>query len=349
MNIIEKNFSQYFERPTKVQIDVTNKCNFDCRYCYNKNNDFLGQTEFSDEQLLKLVDKVIEEVNPVVISFSGGEPLTRKDILLKAISKLKDKDIYSWLTTNAFLMNKDLAVRFKDAGLNKIFTNIDSNSQEVHDTLRGFTGSLSKSLQVIKDMVAVFGGDNIVGTSVVTKKNYKSIVDSARLAVDLGVSKYHLLDFVPISKDSLELMLTGEEWLELRDDIEKSDIAKNIKLQLCHSFLFMSDEYKKMNFPFCMAGRFTMVITASGEVVPCNHLKKKEFLCGNVFEQNLLDLWRKSDILRKFRYYDYLDKGCGNCKRYAQCVGGCKAMAYMLKKDAFGVDPYCQEFNSYEI
>ncbi len=86
MNIIEKNFSQYFERPTKVQIDVTNKCNFDCRYCYNKNNDFLGQTEFSDEQLLKLVDKVIEEVNPVVISFSGGEPLTRKDILLKAIS-----------------------------------------------------------------------------------------------------------------------------------------------------------------------------------------------------------------------------------------------------------------------
>lgn len=349
MNIIEKNFSQYFERPTKVQIDVTNRCNFDCRYCYNKNNDFLGQKEFSDEQLLKLVDKVIEEVNPVVISFSGGEPLIRKDILLKAISKLKDNDIYSWLTTNAFLMNKDLAVRFKDAGLNKIFTNIDSNSQEVHDTLRGFTGSLSKSLQVIKDMVAVFGGDNIVGTSVVTKKNYKSIVHSARLAVDLGVSKYHLLDFVPISKDNRELMLTREEWLGLKDDIEKSDIAKNIKLQLCHSFLFMSDEYKKMNFPFCMAGRFTMVITASGEVVPCNHLKKKEFLCGNVFEQNLLDLWRKSDILRKFRYYDYLDKGCGNCKRYAQCVGGCKAMAYMLKKDAFGVDPYCQEFNSHGI
>lgn len=349
MNIIEKNFSQYFERPTKVQIDVTNKCNFDCQYCYNKNNDFLGQTEFSDDQLLKLVDKVIEEVNPVVISFSGGEPLTRKDVLIKAISKLKDKDIYSWLTTNASLMNKDLAVRFKEAGLNKIFTNIDSNNQEVHDSLRGFAGSLSKSLQVIKDMVAVLGGDNIVGTSVVTKENYKSIVGSARIAVDLGVSKYHLLDFVPISKDSQKLMLTREEWLELKDDIEKSDIAKNIKLQLCHSFLFMSDEYKKMNFPFCMAGRFTMVITASGCVVPCNHLKKKEFLCGNVFEQNLLDLWQKSDILRKFRYYDYLDKGCGNCKRYSQCVGGCKAMAYMLKKDAFGVDPYCLEFNSHEI
>lgn len=349
MNNIEKNFSQYFERPTKVQIDVTNKCNFDCRYCYNKNNDFLGQKEFSDEQLLKLVDKVIEEVDPVVISFSGGEPLTRKDILIKAISKLKDKDIYSWLTTNASLMNKEVAVSLKEAGLYKIFTNIDSNSQEVHDSLRGFTGSLSKSLQVIKDLVAVFGGDNVVGTSVVTKENYKSIIDSARLAIDLGVSKYHLLDFVPISKDSQQLMLSRDEWLELKEDIAKSDIAKDIKLQLCHSFLFMSDEYKKMNFPFCMAGRFTMVITASGEVVPCNHLKKKEFLCGNVFEQNLLDIWQKSDILRRFRYYDYLDKGCGNCKRYVQCVGGCKAMAYMLKKDAFGVDPYCQEFNSHEI
>lgn len=332
-----------------MQIDVTNRCNFDCCYCYNKNNDFLNQPEFSDEQLLKLVDKVIKELNPVVVSFSGGEPLTRKGTLVKAISKLKDTDIYTWLTTNASLMNKNVAVSLKEARLDKIFTNIDSNSQEVHDSLRGFKGALSKSLQVIKDLVDVYGGENVVGTSVVTKENYKSIIDSARLALDLGVSKYHLLDFVPISKVSQKLMLSKDEWLELKEDIEKSDIAKDIKLQLCHSFLFMSDEYKKMNFPFCMAGRFTMVITASGCVVPCNHLKKKEFLCGKVFEQNLLDIWQKSNILKKFRYYDYLDKGCGNCKRYAQCVGGCKALAYMLKQDAFAADPYCQEFNSYEI
>jgi len=57
MNVIEKNFSQYFERPTKVQIDVTNKCNFDCRYCYNKNNDFLGQTDSDDNCFLGEIDE----------------------------------------------------------------------------------------------------------------------------------------------------------------------------------------------------------------------------------------------------------------------------------------------------
>lgn len=349
MNDLEKKFSKYFERPTKVQVDITNKCNFGCRYCYNKNNDFLNRPELSDAQLSLLIDKVITELNPVVVSFSGGEPLIRKEILIKLISKLKDTDIYTWLTTNMSLMTKDLAVSLKEAGLNKIFTNIDSNSSEIHDSLRGFKGSLSKSLQTIKDLVSVFGGENIVGTSVVTKENYKSIIDSANLAIDLGVSKFHLLDFIPISKETQKLMLNKEEWLELKDNIEKSKITENIKLQLCHSFLFMSDEYKKMNFPFCMAGRFTMVITASGEVVPCNHLKKKEFLCGNVFDENLLHLWQQSDILRKFRYYDYLNKKCSNCKRYNTCVGGCKAMAYMLKKDAFDIDPYCEEFNSYEV
>lgn len=349
MGFIQQELSRFFVRPTKVQIDITNKCNFDCRYCYNKNNDFLNEPELSDEQLLQLVDKVVSELNPVVVSFSGGEPLLRKKILLQAIHKLKDKDIDVWLTTNASLLNPDTIYELKNAGLNKIFTNIDSDDPSVHDLLRGKQGSFSKSMETIRQLVDVMGADNVVTTLVVTNKNYKSVVPMAKISKQLGVNKCHLLDFIPISRESESLMLNKEKWMTLKNDIDSSGIKKDINLQLCHAFLFMSDETRKMDFPFCMAGRFTMVITASGHIIPCNHLKRKEFYCGNAMNNNLLDIWQNSEILNKFRHYDCSDKGCDSCKKFRTCAGGCKAMSYMLKGDCFDKDPYCEEFNAYEV
>lgn len=349
MNFLKDEFSQYFERATKIQIDITNKCNFDCVYCYNKNSDFLKNKELNDEQLMLLVDKVITEINPVVVSFSGGEALLRKDVLIKAIKKMKENDIISWLTTNISLLDEKIAYELKDAGLDNIFTNIDSNIEEVHDNLRGKKGGLAKSIKTIKQLVKIFGGNNVIGTSVITKNNYKNIVPAIRKTKELGVNKFHLIDFIPISTETKELMLSKENWLELKKEIEESHIQQDINLQLCHSFLFMSDEYKKMDFPFCMAGRFTMVITACGDIVPCNHLKKQEFFCGNALTENLLKIWQESEIFKKFRYYDYSDNSCNKCKRFKKCAGGCKAMAYVLKGNAFETDPYCQEFNSDEL
>ena len=349
MSFIKKDFSHFFERPTKVQIDITNKCNFNCEYCYNKNNDFLKELELDDDQLLTLVDKIVDELNPVVISFSGGEALLRKDVLIKAIDKLKDKDIDSWLTTNASLLNTKTIIELKEAGLNKIFTNIDSEDQNVHDLLRGKEGAFSKSIDIIRELVSTFGSDNVITTLVVTKQNYKSVVPMAKLSKKLGVNKCHLLDFIPISKESQNLMLSKDEWLELKNDINSSNIQKGIGLQLCHAFLFMSNEYQKMDFPFCMAGRFTMIITASGHIVPCNHIKKREFYCGHALNDNLLEIWQNSEILKKFRYYDCSDKGCKTCKKFRKCAGGCKAMSYMINGSCFEKDPYCEEFTSYAI
>ena len=349
MGFIQQEFSRFFERPTKVQVDVTNKCNFDCRYCYNKNNDFLKEAELGDTELLSLIDKIVKELNPVVISFSGGEPLLRKKCLIQAIEKLKNQDIDTWLTTNASLLNTETIGELKNAGLNKIFTNIDSNDPYIHDMLRGKKGSFSKSMETIRQLVEILGADNVITTLVVTKENYKSVVPMARISKELGVNKCHLLDFIPISEETRRLMLDKSEWLELKNEIVSSGIQKDIVLQLCHAFLFMSDENRGMDFPFCMAGRFTMVITASGHIVPCNHLKKKEFYCGHALRDNLLDVWQNSEMLSKFRNYDCSDKGCDKCKKFKTCTGGCKAMTYMLKGTCFDKDPYCEEFGAYAV
>lgn len=348
MSFIKEEYDFYYQRPAKVQIDVTNRCNFNCIYCYNKNNDFLQNKELTDDELLQLAERVINELDPVVVSLSGGEALLRKNILLKLIKKFSDAEIDTWLTSNISLMDEATIYELKEAGLKKLFTNLDSETPEVHDYLRGHNRSYEKSLATIKQLVDILGGDKVITTIVLTNQNYKSVNAIADLSIKLGAHKMHMLDLIPISQDNQKLMLNKEQWLELKKDVENYPQADKIELQLCHSFVFMSDSYKKMNFPFCMAGRFTMVITADGSVVPCNHLKFKHFYAGDAKTENLLELWQNSPVLKQFRYYDFSDTTCKSCNRFKQCNGGCKAMSYALLKNAFLQDPYCKEFSIHD-
>lgn len=350
-----KKYSRYFERPLKVQLDVTNKCNLDCLYCYNKSNDFLIKNELSDDKLFIISKKIVDELNPVVLSLSGGEPLLKKELLYKIIKYATKANIEVWLTSNLLLLDKKTADKLKKSGLKKIFTNIDSVNFKIHDQLRGKIGAFDTLLSNIIYVKDVFGTENITITSVITKYNYKDTESLVDLMHDLGLTRLKLLDFIPINKTSIGDVLSKKQWEEFYN-IYKTSKRKgklfNIVITPCHALLFMGPEYKKMKFPFCVAGRFNLVVLTTGEVVPCNHLKFKEFLCGDAINDSLLDIWQNSPILERFRYDLKNYETCSGCPRYTKCAGGCKAMSYAFNNMAFNKDPYCVNYklneNSYE-
>lgn len=340
-NFIKDEFAEYYERPAEVQIDITNRCNFDCAYCYNKGNSHRNFPELSDERFLQLVDKVIKELNPVTVIFTGGEPLLRKDLLIESIKRVHNADIGTALNTNGYFLTEDVIRELKEAGLDSIQTNLDACDAAVYQKLRGGASSYDRQIKTLQNLQRIFGEKYVTVIQVVTKENYKYIKILAEFIQKLGLTKLKLLDFVPVKKEDQTLMLSRSEWLEVLDQVNEVREKLKIIVRLCHSFIFMSDEYKNLKFPFCMAARFALFITADGALFPCNHLKRDQFYCGNAFEGNLLDSWQNNPVLNKIRYYDYSDKKCINCIKYKQCAGGCKALANVLKGDAFAGDPSC--------
>ena len=344
-SFIKKEFAEFYERPAEVQVDITNKCNFDCLYCYNKANSRLKKAELSDEKFLSLIDKIIKELNPVTIVFTGGEPLMRKEVLLKAIRKANNAHIRTAINTNGSLLTEEVITDLKNAGLGAIQTNLDAAEAAVYQKLRGGSSSYERQINTLKNLIKFFGPSRVTIIQVVTKLNFMHLKTLSEFIYSLGYRKLKLLDFVPTKKEDANLMLSQQEWLEVLKTVNECKKAMDLTYRLCHAFLFMTDEYKNIKFPFCMTAKFSLFITADGSLFPCNHLKKEPFYCGDAFESNLLDTWQNNSILNKFRYYDYSDKKCVNCIKYKQCAGGCKALANILKGDPFAGDPSCDILN----
>jgi radical SAM protein with 4Fe4S-binding SPASM domain len=329
-------FEFLFKRPAQVQFDLTNKCNLNCIYCYNKYN-LLEKNELTDEDLKLINKKIIEQLNPLYVSFSGGEPLTRSNILIELANSLKKNNIKVHLNTNLLLINEEIAKKINEIKFDKINVNIDSLDKQ--DEIRGGKNLLKKLFSSL-DILEKYVDKKIISIAcVINKLNYKDIYKIASLVKEKGYMELHLLDMIPCDDSKIKYTLSKKEWLEFYE-IYKNIKNLNIKIKPNHALIFLS-ESNRIRIPFCMAGRFKMVITANGNIVPCNYFKSNNFICGNALEDNLMNVWTNSTIMKKFRYFMPKEEKCIKCKLVDLCTGGCRAFAETLLGDAFRGDPYC--------
>lgn len=338
-----KKFEKLFVRPGSVQVDLTNRCNLNCIYCYNRANLLdSNRKELSDKEWEFVVAKIIKQLNPLTVTFSGGEPFLRFRLMLKLAKKLKENDIYVHINTNGLLIDADKAKALKKFDIDQLNINIDSFKKQ--DFLRGGKRLIPKLSKSLKNLKKYFYSQGISISCVVNKLNYREILDIADFVRVNDFKEIHFLDMIPCMATDKNFLLSKKEWLEFFELCKK---VKDMDIQIRpnHALLFLAEFKKIVKFPFCMAGRFKMVITASGQIVPCNYFKKKEFLCGNVLKDDLLKVWKNSPIMKKFRYFIPKEKKCQNCEFFKLCTGGCRALALTILGDAFKADPYCLLYN----
>ena len=334
------NFSFYFQYPTQVQFDITNHCNLECLYCYNKASEFFSNKDMTDKEVMTVIDKIIKQLNPLFVSFSGGEPFIRKRLLFKCIQKLKSNKIDVHINTNGTLIDRKVAQRLHDLNVDKININLESLDPKKHDLVRGKKGCFQKITSNLEILKRYVGSKRISIATVVTKENIDSILDLAHFVKDNGFMEFHLLDMIPTRNNEHKYVPEKKDWFKFYKIFE--DISKlNIDIKPNHALLFMKKFKKKIPFPFCMAGRLKMVICADGNIVPCDYFKSKKFVCGNALTDDLEKVWLDSDIMNKFRYSMKGYESCFSCKFIKKCGGGCKALSLAFCGSPFKPDPYC--------
>ena len=116
--------------------NFTNRCNLSCLHCYSKAN----LDDIDTLTTKKILDTLPQlKANGIkFLIFSGGEPLTRRDIFDIA-ERCRELGIITYLSTNGLYVKKGNANRILDT-FNYIGISIDG-SEEIHDRFRGLKGS----------------------------------------------------------------------------------------------------------------------------------------------------------------------------------------------------------------
>ncbi len=122
------------------------------------------------------------------IIFSGGEPLTRRDIF--DIAKgARELGIITYLSSNGLYIKSSNAKKILDT-FNYVGISIDG-TEEIHDRFRGLKGSFRESIKAI-ELLNSFGSNKIGIRFTLTKETYSSLKFIFELAERQNIPKIYI-------------------------------------------------------------------------------------------------------------------------------------------------------------
>ena len=167
-------------RPVLVHFEVTMRCNARCGFC----DYWKTPADARAHELASFADAA-RYFNPLMVTFTGGEPLLRRDLeeIVAAVSaavRLK----YVTLITHGGMLSAERAKSLWDAGVNQFNISLDYLDAR-HDTARGIPGLVDRIMAAIPAMRAQ-GIDNIRFNTVIKHDNLDDLVPIVERAADLG-------------------------------------------------------------------------------------------------------------------------------------------------------------------
>ncbi len=336
------NLIEFDQQIDNAIFEITKRCNLECKHCVEGGSK--KTKELSTQEIFDLLEELhILKVYRLVIT--GGEPFIRED-LVEIIKKCTQKNIRAIVFTNGTLVSESFLDQIKDLNVLIRFS-IDGADADTHDQIRG-KDNFEKTISALK--VCKEKGIDTGTSTAITSLNFDQYLKIFELGKELGAKEIELSEVLDKGSAGFnkELLLTQEQLEQLRVYNLKYSI-RDERFRKGMGFEKMDESFAKSNKNrdyCCNAGISTCFISAEGNVYPCTLFKEyKEFMCGNVTEEALSDIWLNSDVFKKMRDLKVHDiKSCIDCECFKACPGGCRARAYAETKKLDG--PMVEEFCS---
>jgi molybdenum cofactor biosynthesis enzyme MoaA len=234
-------------KATRAEIEVTNRCNLNCKYCYSEVNK--SRTELSLSQWKEVLLGMHEHGLRAAL-FSGGEPFIRPDFL----------DLLNWassrfiveVNTNGFYITEATAERMADLHLKMVQVSVDSADSQYHDSVRG-RNSHSVAITAVKRLVAKGVPTQI--SCVITKTNADSLSDLKELANSLGAA----FKADPVTRTGYARRIDDLEWN--RDFQATKEDRLEPEPSKASPFVFT---------PICQSQVGYVAVSHGGLLKPCN-------------------------------------------------------------------------------
>lgn len=273
-----------------VYLHVTQRCNLNCVYCYNKRN--LNKRDGLSTRDVKHILDELSRNKIKTINFTGGEALIRDDII-EIVKYAKELGFKNVLLTNGTLLGEKREVL---EYIDYCIISIDNIDEELNDKTRN--GSKRYPLIDILDSIEEAQKDKIAVRSVIMKGQEKNILQNEAFFKEKNI-KWIYAACLPNKKEDLKYLPDLNYFVEA----VKPDM--------------------------CGAGKNIIAIDSNGDIYPCQTLVgMKEFYMGNILEDHWEErIGGKSGIINVS--VENKEK-CKDCEYKFLCLGGCPSVAYKV-------------------
>ncbi|MCW9022124.1 MAG: radical SAM protein, partial [Sedimenticola sp.] len=169
-----------------LRISVTDRCDLRCVYCMSEEMQFVPRSQLLTLEELQRIGQTFVELGVNKIRITGGEPLTRRNIiqLFDSLGQLDGLNDFT-LTTNGTLLPQ-YAAALKRAGVTRINISLDTlKPDRFHEITR--VGELRRTLDGIEAARTV-GFKRIKINSVILKnRNHDEVNDLVQFTLDRGM------------------------------------------------------------------------------------------------------------------------------------------------------------------
>ena len=306
-------------------LELTLRCNERCIHCGSRCGEHDRVNELSKEQYRKILDDVKRDfgVKQVELDITGGEPLLRRDFF--DIMSYANSLGFRWgMTSNATLINDDIAHRLHECGMKTISVSIDG-LESTHDSLRGMNGAFSGAMRGIDALIRHGGFQSIQVTTVVNHRNFSELDELFDILCKIDIDSWRVINIEPIGRalDSPDLMLTKDEYRQMFDFIREKRLQGYPLTYGCSHYLGTEYERQVRQWYFlCNAGIYTASIASNGDILACLDIERRpELVQGNILRDSLKEIWQNKFKIFRGDLSD-LNEKCRACDSCELCHGG---------------------------
>jgi uncharacterized protein len=322
---------------------LTDACNLNCKYCYEKGTH--RNTELSFENIKSIIDiEVASKTKLCVLTFFGGEPLLKKELIYKTADYIKAKKAKTRfmfnMTTNGTLVDDEFIEFFKSHDFISLSYSMDGQEQTQDKNrvnmagkgLYDLVGSNAKKLLKVSNKVCA--------VPVVTKNNVSYMFDNVKHLLDIGFKIISLQFDFNANWDDNDLEIIKKEIKKvaqlyiskMREEDEFSILSIDEKIRS-----YIHDEIDVNND--CSVGMHGANVGTDGNIYPCmQFMYKDEYIIGNCQEginnekQKLVHDELKQEV-----------ELCKECSLRRRCNHTCSCINRAMTGDGKTVSPFTCE------
>jgi len=295
--------------PITVELDMTNLCNHRCPECvssYFQNSD---KKSISKETAFRIIRELSDAKVRGLIFTGGGEPLCNAHTV-DAVRLARERGLdVGFITNGALLTDRDAETLLECCSWIRI--SLDASNEEIFAKIHGMGGGEYKkvleNIRLLSGIKKKKGLGCTIGVGYLTCEDTVSgMTEAAKICAGLGVD---YLQFRP-----MQIHRGGRfdyHWADVNGRIEESLKYSHDGYKVLyskHKYDMMKDPKFGRNYGKCYGCQFATVISASGKMYICCHLRGYDKYCiGDLNKNSFKDIWNSEQREKAAKNIDFKD------------------------------------------